>query len=46
MRSGAGITQVSWTSHRLVSADPRLVEDTRSDSVMPHPRGRRRSELA
>lgn len=37
LRSGAGITQVSWTSHRLVSADPRLVEDARSDSAMPDP---------
>jgi superfamily II DNA or RNA helicase/diadenosine tetraphosphate (Ap4A) HIT family hydrolase/HKD family nuclease len=37
LRSGAGITEVSWTSHRLVRADPRLVEDTRSDSSMPDP---------
>ena len=39
LRSGASITQVSWTSHRLVSADPRLIEDTRSDTAMPNPVG-------
>ena len=39
LRSGSGITELSWTSHRLVSADPRLVEDTRSDSAMPDPVG-------
>ena len=37
LRTGAGITELAWTSHRLVSADPRLVADARSDSAMPDP---------
>lgn len=39
LRTGTGITQLAWTSHRLVRADPRLVADTRSDSAMPDPVG-------
>lgn len=39
LRTGAGMTELSWTSHRLVNADPRLIEDTRSDSAMPDPVG-------
>ena len=39
LRSGSSVTQLAWTSHRLVSGDPRLVADTRSDTAMPDPAG-------
>ena len=39
LRSGSSITQLAWTSHRLVAGDPRLVADTRSDTAMPDPVG-------
>ncbi len=35
--SGSSITQLAWTSHRLVRGDPRLVADTRSDTGMGDP---------
>jgi hypothetical protein len=37
LRSGSSIAQLTWTSHRLVRGDPRLVADTRSDTGMPDP---------
>jgi superfamily II DNA or RNA helicase/diadenosine tetraphosphate (Ap4A) HIT family hydrolase/HKD family nuclease len=33
LRSGASITQVAWTSHRIVAGDPRLVADARSKEL-------------
>ncbi len=37
LRTGSSITQLAWTSHRIVARDPRLVADTRSDTGMPDP---------
>jgi superfamily II DNA or RNA helicase/diadenosine tetraphosphate (Ap4A) HIT family hydrolase/HKD family nuclease len=37
LRSGSSITQLAWTSHRIVAGDPRLVADTQSDTAMPDP---------
>ena len=37
LRSGSSITQLAWTSHRLVASDPRLVADTQSATAMPDP---------
>lgn len=39
LRSGAGITQIAASAHRLVRGDPRLVADTHSDTAMPDPAG-------
>lgn len=39
LRSGSPITQLAWTAHRLVAADPRLVADARSETAMPNPIG-------
>jgi len=44
LRSGSTISQLAWTAHRIVSGDPRLVNDTRSESSMPDPRNARRSD--
>jgi hypothetical protein len=36
LRAGADIAEVAWTAHRIVTGDPRLVEDTTSRE-MPYP---------
>lgn len=36
LRSGAGIAELAWTAQRIVSGDPRLLNDTRT-AEMPDP---------
>jgi hypothetical protein len=38
LRSGAGVAELAWTAHQIVSADPRLLADTRT-AAMPDPAG-------
>ncbi len=37
LRAGADIAEIAWTAHRIVTGDPRLLADTRSDKEMPDP---------
>lgn len=36
LRTGADVAEISWTAHRIVTGDPRLVADT-SSAEMPDP---------
>ncbi len=36
LRSGADVAEIAWTTHRIVTGDPRLLADTRS-AEMPDP---------
>jgi superfamily II DNA or RNA helicase/diadenosine tetraphosphate (Ap4A) HIT family hydrolase len=36
LRTGAGVSRIAWTSHRIVCGDPRLVADTATQE-MPEP---------
>lgn len=36
LRSGADVAEIAWTAHRIVTSDPRLLADTRSEG-MPDP---------
>jgi hypothetical protein len=34
LRTGAGITEIAWTAHRIVTGDPRLLNDTASREML------------
>jgi superfamily II DNA or RNA helicase/diadenosine tetraphosphate (Ap4A) HIT family hydrolase/HKD family nuclease len=36
LRAGADVAEIAWTAHRIVTGDPRLLDDTRS-AEMPDP---------
>jgi superfamily II DNA or RNA helicase/diadenosine tetraphosphate (Ap4A) HIT family hydrolase/HKD family nuclease len=37
LRTGADVAEIAWTTHRIVTGDPRLLADTRSPKEMPDP---------
>jgi superfamily II DNA or RNA helicase/diadenosine tetraphosphate (Ap4A) HIT family hydrolase len=37
LRAGADVAEIAWTAHRIVTGDPRLLADTRSEMEMPDP---------
>jgi superfamily II DNA or RNA helicase/diadenosine tetraphosphate (Ap4A) HIT family hydrolase/HKD family nuclease len=38
LRTGADVAEIAWTAHRIVTGDPRLLADTRSEKEMSDPR--------
>ena len=37
LSAGADVAEIAWTTHRIVTGDPRLLADTRSPKEMPDP---------